>query len=89
MVYGITGWSSLFAFTGFEVGDQHLGGVIQMWVRAEEQRSNNDDAEASYVTSFEMNHVCLWLEGEIVPGYFGYWIEAEFLDELDVTDAYI
>jgi len=89
MVLGIMGWSSLFAFTGFEVGSQELGGVIQVWGKAEEENHTSSGQETTYLTSFEMRTVTLWLEGEIVPGYFGYHVEAAFMEELDVTDAYI
>jgi len=87
--YGIVGWSSLFAFTGFEAGNQHLGGTLQPWIRVERQDSTGQDAKASYLTSFELNHVRLWVDGEIVPGYFGYRVEAEFVEEASLVDAYI
>jgi len=87
--YGLTGWSLLFAFTGFEAGNQHLGGTLQPWIRVERQDSVGQTGRASYLTSFELNHVRLWVDGEIVPGYFGYRVEAEFVEEPALVDAYV
>jgi hypothetical protein len=89
MSYGIAGWSSLFAFTGFEAENQHIGGILQPWIRVEQQDSTGQNGKASYLTSFELNHVRMWVDGEIVPGYFGYWVEAEFVEEPSLVDAYV
>jgi hypothetical protein len=88
-VFGIVGWSSLFAFTGNQYGNQELSGVIQFWSRIEHQVQLSDSQVIAYRTAFLINNVRLWLKGEVVPGYVGYHIEAECLTSPQIKEASI
>ncbi len=98
IVIGIAGWSSLFAEDGFDIGSQHLGGIIQVWASVEKYNETYysqppiipfSPPDTSYRTKFELSKIRLKLEGEIVPGHYGYYIEVDPWGYPRLVDAYI
>ncbi len=89
IVFGIAGWSSLFADEGFDIGSQHLGGIIQIWAKASKYSQSDYPSDSQYKTSFELHRIRLSVDGEIVPGHYGYYIEVDPKDYPRLVDAYI
>jgi hypothetical protein len=89
LVFGIAGWSSLFAYTGIQYGNQQLGGVIQLWFETENQKLPTDSGRSTYESTFQLNHVQLRLDGEVIPGTLGYRIKVECLSIPEIEEAYI